>query len=1474
MKTKLLLFLLLLSLTITAQTNLVPNGDFENWSSSSQPDNWYRYFSGYVSQSASAQSGKSSINMRIASGTYNYINSEYFPVQANKTYRITIYHRLLNGVFSSIDLSLYHKPGTFKEEIIKKSNVTFSNLEWRKIEFEYTSQVSENIEVDIWTTGSLNSEILIDNVSVVDIADVPLQYTSIPDIEFEKRLISLGLDSGATDGKVLTSTIKTVKSLTIDPSIVSDLTGIEDFESLESLTCNASSYTGAGGNGKLKTINISKNVNLTSLGIGGNQISSLDISNNPKLTTLSMSYNKISSLNTSANPALTYLLVSNNPITTLDISNNLALTYLYFGSTSLTSLNISKLTNLRELDIQGLKWTTLDISNNLNLVVLSCGFNRLTSLNVSKHTQLLYLHCDSNQLTSLDLSTNKNLLRLTADSNRLTTLDLSKNAALTSISCNGNSEMTTLNLQNGKNSQITSIDLQNNPSLSCVLVDDVVYSNTNWAKFKDASASYSNSCPLVYTAIPDIEFEKKLISLGLDAGATDGKVLTSNIKTVKSLTVDTRVISDLTGIQDFEALETLSATGGGHVINGDSDGKLTKLDLSKNINLTSLSCNSNKLTSLDVSNNTKLTSLILNGNKITTINITNNPYLQRLSFSSTLISNMDISKHQALTLFDCSYSKIKAIDVSKNPGLQVLDVSGNGLTTLDVSKNINVYNFYCDANSLTSIDISKNLSLLNFSCYNNPLTNIDLSNNILLASVNFGATAITSIDLSKNINLTSVNCGSAQLTTIDVSKNLKLRYFNANSSQFKSIDLSKNINLTTVFCQFNQVLNEINLKNGNNTKLTNGNVALNGNPGLYCIQVDDVNYSTQNWTKKDAYIDYTAAACTTPSYTLIPDAEFEKLLIEKGIDGIQDGKVLTNRIAKIKVLNLSNTNAKYKIQDLTGIQDFEALEELKFPNNYEANVATVNLSKNQFLKKLDCRQSGIVTLDVSKNTALTDLNCYGNILTSLDVSKNIALTNLDCSYNRLTALDVSNNINLKSLYCSSSNKEGVFSLQQGLLTSLDVSKNSALEFLDCSMNEKLVGLDVSKNSNLTSINVSNNKLTSIDFSANKLLKSISCENNQITNLDLSKYPALESLRCSYNQLTILDISQKPALKVLMCSYNHLTNLDVSKNPALETFYCDNNKLTILDLSANPNLKQIICGSNNLTKLNLKNGGNKKVSTTIFSTFANNPNLSCITVDDADYANKTWATFKDSNANYNTECGFSLPSKNFTVESKGESCLGENNGEITITASAQLSYVANINGKTSAFTNNALKVNNLTPGTYTIIVTIPGEIYEQTFTLAIAKGATITGKSSITSKTVDVEITEGTAPFTVFVDGTEQFQTNDASFSVDVTKNALVEVSTAKACEGVFAKKVSFSDFESGVVSAYPNPTSGYFEIEIPGAKKEVKIELYNFSGQLVSAKTYVVESGKALLNLENQASGIYAAKIILDTPEYLKIIKK
>ena len=82
-------------------------------------------------------------------------------------------------------------------------------------------------------------------------------------------------------------------------------------------------------------------------------------------------------------------------------------------------------------------------------------------------------------------------------------------------------------------------------------------------------------------------------------------------------------------------------------------------------------------------------------------------------------------------------------------------------------------------------------------------------------------------------------------------------------------------------------------------------------------------------------------------------------------------------------------------------------------------------------------------------TSLTYLNCGGNQLTSLDVSKNMALEWLYCDENQLTSLDISKNTALKWFSCS-----------ENLLTSLDVSKNTNLTFIICFSNMiKDTGMD-------------------------------------------------------------------------------------------------------------------------------------------------------------------------------------------------------------------------------------------------------------------------------------------------------------------------------------------------------------------------------------------------------------------------------
>ena len=205
---------------------------------------------------------------------------------------------------------------------------------------------------------------------------------------------------------------------------------------------------------------------------------------------------------------------------------------------------------------------------------------------------------------------------------------------------------------------------------------------------------------------------------------------------------------------------------------------------------------------------------------------------------------------------------------------------------------------------------------------------------------------------------------------------------------------------------------------------------------------------------------------------------------------------------------------------------------------------------------------------------LQELYCDKNELTSLDVSKNTALTELYCDENNLTSLDVSGNTSLIELHCRANQ-----------LTSLDVSKNAALEKLLCDGNN-LTSLDVSSNTSLIQLNCYDNNLTSLDVSRTTALERLLCDGNNLTSLDVSNNIALEDLYCRANQLTSLDVSNNIALEDLQCDDNELTSLDVSKNTALRVLYCEQNNLTSLDVSNNIALYDLICGDNELTSLDV------------------------------------------------------------------------------------------------------------------------------------------------------------------------------------------------------------------------------------------------------------------------------------------------
>ncbi|WP_445721438.1 T9SS type A sorting domain-containing protein [Flavobacterium sp.] len=348
------------------------------------------------------------------------------------------------------------------------------------------------------------------------------------------------------------------------------------------------------------------------------------------------------------------------------------------------------------------------------------------------------------------------------------------------------------------------------------------------------------------------------------------------------------------------------------------------------------------------------------------------------------------------------------------------------------------------------------------------------------------------------------------------------------------------------------------------------------------------------------------------------------------------------------------------------------IPDANFKNALLAHGVTITGSG---ISKIDTNDDG--EIQVTEATAYTGLINIG--------SKNIS---------SLTGIEAF--VNIIRLYCFSNS-----------LTSLDVSQNTALKVLVCSSNP-LTSLDVTQNTALTVLYCASNSLMSLDVSQNTALKDLRCHYNQLINLDVTQNIALTTLYCRSNQLTSLNVIQNTALKDLSCQNNQLTSLYVTQNTALTVLECHHNQLITLDVSQNVALTQLECNNNQLINLNVANGNNNNVA---YLSANNNPNLSCIQVDDVAYSAASWVN-KDTTASYSINCALSANDFEFYKQVTIFPNPAKDHFQVDLENSLELKAITVYNnlGQQVATTNSS-KVNtsSLSKGMYYVeIVTNSGK----------------------------------------------------------------------------------------------------------------------------------------------------------------------
>jgi len=342
------------------------------------------------------------------------------------------------------------------------------------------------------------------------------------------------------------------------------------------------------------------------------------------------------------------------------------------------------------------------------------------------------------------------------------------------------------------------------------------------------------------TYVPDDNFEQALIDLGLDSGPPDNYVPTANIDTLKTLYVEEKEISDLTGIEDFIALTKLHCY----------DNSITSLDMSNCVALENLDCYRNGMTSLNVNNCVNLKNLLCYENEL---------------------SSLNLDDCIALEFLNCKQNSLTTLDLSNCPVLEELVCIENSVTSINTDCLTVLKYLYCYDNQITSLNVSTNNALYDLDCSNNAMTTLNASGCADLDWLFCSENALTSINISNCTAMSWLICSSNQLTSLDVSTDTALTSIMCNNNLLTSLDVSKNTGLMQLICHDNE-LTSLNLKNGNNVNMQ-GDEEYTGmdarsNPNLECIQVDDEAASNgyQYW-----YKDATAFYSEDCSYSAVDE---------------------------------------------------------------------------------------------------------------------------------------------------------------------------------------------------------------------------------------------------------------------------------------------------------------------------------------------------------------------------------------------------------------------------------------------------------------------------------------------------------------------------------------------------------------------------------------------------------------------------
>lgn len=291
---------------------------------------------------------------------------------------------------------------------------------------------------------TLKSDITLDRSVLYPIEAFECKIDSKDNIVFEdanfKAYLVANFDTDG-DGEISKEEAFAITKIIVGTKDIESLAGIEHMANLTELRCEGPWSVfepEEDPEGKLKTLDVSKNVNLTILYCGFNQLTSLDVTNSPKIEQLRCAGNNLNSLDVSKNTELIEFEAYNNRLSSIDVSNNPELYYIDLTNNQIKSIDVSNNLELDRIRCSNNKLTSIDVTNNQKLTTLNISGNSIVKIDLGNNPELKHLICNKNKISELELSNNKKLKSLNVNDNNLTSLTVNCCPEIEILNANNN----------------------------------------------------------------------------------------------------------------------------------------------------------------------------------------------------------------------------------------------------------------------------------------------------------------------------------------------------------------------------------------------------------------------------------------------------------------------------------------------------------------------------------------------------------------------------------------------------------------------------------------------------------------------------------------------------------------------------------------------------------------------------------------------------------------------------------------------------------------------------------------------------------------------------------------------------------------------------------------------------------------------------------------------------------------------------